>query len=548
MYVYLKPIKLLFFAATLLICFCSAMAGENDDYTYTVNADDSITITKYIGPEKHVFIPSKIDGHTVTVIGEAAFKDINTIVKVHIPGTVDMIGGAAFCNCSSLYQVEFEGDAPMMVNDVFDGCSSSFSVYYYEGSTGFTNPWNGYATGEIPRSTCKKSPGPVSGTTLEAADPIFMGGGNFRNAWTLLDPGEIIPLQFVLQYYPDLKHGATFYNGRSMFPPWNRKSGFSGNVTYFLSRYKDTDAAGEPEVVDVFLGDRTVIFAQKEGGGWECQEPIPYELEKSGDTYFFKDPVGQLVFEFPARAIGSTSIAPYYIIENASVKRIMDRNGNSLSFEYNGDYLPTRITDNMGRELTFTYINATFWMQRHLKTVSDNWGRTVTFDYTDITCGNDQTQVLSSVTDSMGNRTTFEYRQTEQIEDCQLIKRIIKPVGNNQVELDWTQNPNEHNAVSSQADGNGDTLNIDYSLEGESIKAALTKADGETRAFVHQDERYPQSLTDEDGNSFAIAYDSAMRRETVTDRLGGETKYAYDPNSGFVSEITNAANNKTTIT
>jgi hypothetical protein len=43
------------------------------DFEYSVNRDGTLTITKYIGTEKNVVVPSGIDGKAVTKIGEYAF-------------------------------------------------------------------------------------------------------------------------------------------------------------------------------------------------------------------------------------------------------------------------------------------------------------------------------------------------------------------------------------------------------------------------------------------------------------------------------------------
>ena len=66
------------------------------DYTCTENDDGTWTITKYTGTDTVIDIPSRIDGKSVTVIGEGAFADQTSITAVHIPDSVTKIGAAAF--------------------------------------------------------------------------------------------------------------------------------------------------------------------------------------------------------------------------------------------------------------------------------------------------------------------------------------------------------------------------------------------------------------------------------------------------------------------
>jgi hypothetical protein len=64
-------------------------------YSYTTN-NGTITITKYIGPDGAVAIPSTINGLPVTSIGDAAFRGRTTLTSVAIPNGVTSIGNLAF--------------------------------------------------------------------------------------------------------------------------------------------------------------------------------------------------------------------------------------------------------------------------------------------------------------------------------------------------------------------------------------------------------------------------------------------------------------------
>ena len=63
-----------------------------------------------------------------------------------IPNSVTSIGVSAFWGCTGLARATFEGNAPASFGtEVFNGTAAGFTIYYHEGSTGFTSPtWNGY--------------------------------------------------------------------------------------------------------------------------------------------------------------------------------------------------------------------------------------------------------------------------------------------------------------------------------------------------------------------------------------------------------------------
>jgi hypothetical protein len=99
--------------ALLLLALPAAVQAQ--DYTYTTNDDNTITITGYTGSGGDVTIPDTIDGFSVTSIGEEAF-----------------------CDCSSLTSVYFKGNAPNLRSNVFYADNNA-TVYYLPGTTGWEN-------------------------------------------------------------------------------------------------------------------------------------------------------------------------------------------------------------------------------------------------------------------------------------------------------------------------------------------------------------------------------------------------------------------------
>lgn len=128
------------------------------DYTCTENDDGTWTITKYTGTDTVIDIPSRIDGKSVTVIGEGAFADQTSITAVYIPDSVTKIGAAAFSGCTGLSRLSVPAAVTSMKRDSLEGCSGlksagpagsgadyeygwtvSIPAYAFSGCTGLTN-------------------------------------------------------------------------------------------------------------------------------------------------------------------------------------------------------------------------------------------------------------------------------------------------------------------------------------------------------------------------------------------------------------------------
>jgi len=88
----------------------------------------AVTITKYIGEDTEVVIPSTIDGLPVTKIGDFAFDGCNNLTSVIIPDSVTSIGNDAFVFCSNLTNVVIGNSVTSIGNAAFEFCNSLTSV------------------------------------------------------------------------------------------------------------------------------------------------------------------------------------------------------------------------------------------------------------------------------------------------------------------------------------------------------------------------------------------------------------------------------------
>ena len=94
-------------------------------YTYTVDGNGNATITGYSGGVAALFIPETIDGHTVTAIGNRAFKGNLRLAAVTIPDSVTEIGEKAFKNCRNLASVSLSNNLDSIYESAFESTAIS---------------------------------------------------------------------------------------------------------------------------------------------------------------------------------------------------------------------------------------------------------------------------------------------------------------------------------------------------------------------------------------------------------------------------------------
>ena len=81
-------------------------------------------ITKYLGKDKNVVIPSQIGGVNVKNIGYQAFQYCDTVETVILPDTVTIIGNSAFEGCTSLKEIKIPEGIASIGNKTFFSCES----------------------------------------------------------------------------------------------------------------------------------------------------------------------------------------------------------------------------------------------------------------------------------------------------------------------------------------------------------------------------------------------------------------------------------------
>lgn len=108
---------------TAIIVALSVVGKSASPYKYKLLSDNTVEISAYKGNETTLDIPSTINGHIVSSIGEGAFRDLKTLSKVTIPNSVKNIGSAAFYGCEALTDVTLPSHITRLNFAVFAGTS-----------------------------------------------------------------------------------------------------------------------------------------------------------------------------------------------------------------------------------------------------------------------------------------------------------------------------------------------------------------------------------------------------------------------------------------
>ena len=98
------------------------------DFEYK-EINGKIELTKYLGNEKEVIIPAKINGKNVTSIGSACFL-MSKIESVVLSDNIIEIKDNAFNSCSNLNEVLFNDILVNIGSNAFCGCRSLKEIVF----------------------------------------------------------------------------------------------------------------------------------------------------------------------------------------------------------------------------------------------------------------------------------------------------------------------------------------------------------------------------------------------------------------------------------
>lgn len=124
----------------------SVCAGETDDFFYGENDDGTIFITRYIGSDETVTVPSELDGKTVKSVGgftsnktikhviiSEGIIELKNILVLHDREPIENTSMGTFMSCENLESVTFPSTLETIGKCAFFGCQSLKTVVLPDG-------------------------------------------------------------------------------------------------------------------------------------------------------------------------------------------------------------------------------------------------------------------------------------------------------------------------------------------------------------------------------------------------------------------------------
>ena len=108
---------------------------KSEGFEYRILEDGSAEITSYIKNAETYDIPSELDGHTVTSIGDYSFTYCDSLKNVIMPDSVTNIGVWAFAHCPGLADITIPDKVTSIGNYAFSHCSGLTDVIIPESVT-----------------------------------------------------------------------------------------------------------------------------------------------------------------------------------------------------------------------------------------------------------------------------------------------------------------------------------------------------------------------------------------------------------------------------
>ena len=256
---------------TLSGCNSISEANPATDFEYGFSREGGISIREYIGSDKTVVIPSKIDGQAVTMIAGGAFVG-TSIESLVIPDSVKFVVARAFYGCDQLKTVDF-GDGIIEIQEeafrectalesiilpknletigegAFYGCTSATEIYIPKTLTN----WSGeYSHPTFYESTALE--------TLTIEDGLSVLGGDGSFSWASSLKNLVIPAS-VKKIGDSVFHGATALESVTFL-------GDAPQVTENVFGYPNT----------VTSGPNLVIYYDPNTSGWDDTVLSQYHL------------------------------------------------------------------------------------------------------------------------------------------------------------------------------------------------------------------------------------------------------------------------------
>ena len=275
------------------------------------------------------------------------------------------------------------------------------------------------------------------------------------------------------------------------------------------------------------FGKRLIVTRDNDG------EKIIVVRRGTGEQNFFKEhPDGTLelladygvTYDLINNGDGTYTIANkdgsvQSVNADGKTTRIVDKNGNELSFAYDDVGCLARITNASGN-----YVDFQLGPSGKIANISDNLGRTIAYGY-------DTNANLTSSTDPMGNTTQYTYDSENRLTS------IIDPRGNTVLAVTYDGFQPPRIATFTEK---GETWTITYYAD----RTVKRDSSGNTWTYYFNDVGIIERVIDPLGNETEQShnYVTSTSMEWEEDANGNRTSYTYDAD-GNISSKTNPLGN-----
>ncbi len=167
----MKKLLVLLLVVTLILgSMTLAYAGDKRDGDWEYSTDGaSATITRYLGDDAHISIPSVLGGLPVTTIGSMAMQllmgdDVISPKTIKVPDTVKVIENANFVGYNGLMSIELPEGLQSIGDDCFSYCTSLATIRLPASLTGL----GAYLFDSCDNITVEVYPGSLAETVCRA--------------------------------------------------------------------------------------------------------------------------------------------------------------------------------------------------------------------------------------------------------------------------------------------------------------------------------------------------------------------------------------------
>ncbi len=393
-------------------------------------------------------------------------------------------------------------------------------------------------------------PGPCEGGTCECDEndcdskgsPVYLSTGQFN--W--------IDTDVILKGRPQIEINRSYQSN-------DPRDGYFGNGWSFDHDRSLTLVADCSITVNGFCAGLKYIMRLGNGKRYEFTGGrIPVACGNTGcgpTTYPSVAPRG--VFKTIERQADGTvkliSLDSSYDLYDSQSRLIsvVDRNGNTINYQYSGQGILSRVADTNGRFLDFSHNSA-----GRISSITDHAARIWSYSY-------DVDGSLVSVTDPLGGIMNYQYQGYSPVGDANAYYQLTRITDPDNVVVSkitynaarvrtYTEGENTYtysydtaNRIATKRDSVGSVWRSKYNQDGLYIE----KTDPLNRTVVYQRDSngLVTGITDALGNQFDTTFDSLGRITSSTDPLDRKTLWEYTENDLWPIKLTSPSGRITTL-